>query len=184
VLTTTEISKIYEENADKVYRYFYFQVSNKEIAEDLTSILFHKFIKNLDKYDSTKSQPATWLFAMARNVLIDHFRNKHFKRQKNEINPETKEGESILEVIPDGNKTPEENVQIDRNKRLLYEQVKKLKAHEQELIFFRYVEELSYEEIALRQNIKVNDVGVKLHRALARLKKLVEKTEIKSKFDL
>jgi len=183
-LTVQEISKIYEDNVDEMYRYYYFHLSRKEEAEDLTSTLFHKFIANIEKYDATKSQPKTWLYAMARNILIDYFRNKHTKRKKDELNLDDDKDFERIEAIGDGNKTLEENVQIDRNSRLLRGVVAQLKPDQQELIFLRYTEELAYEEIAERLNIKVNDVGVKLHRTVAKLKKMLEKSDIKDKFDL
>lgn len=184
MLTIQEITKIYEENADKIYRYFYFHVYNKEIAQDLTSTLFHKFIKNLEKYDETKAQPLTWLFTIARNVLVDYFRSSDAKRRKNEIYIGKQDDNDITDVIPDGNKSMEENVQIDRNKRLLMKEIAKLKQEEQDLIYCRYFEEMAYEEIARKMNIKVNDVGVKLHRTLEKLKKLIKDPEIKKNYDL
>src|SRR5690606_38665759 len=70
-----QIENYYHEHSDRVYRYIFLLVRNKENAEDLTQETFYKAFKGLSSFNEEAS-PATWLLKIARNVTYDHFRRK------------------------------------------------------------------------------------------------------------
>jgi RNA polymerase sigma-70 factor (ECF subfamily) len=65
---------VYDAHVDRIYRYHYYRTRHRETAEDLTSQTFLKAFEAFPRFDATKASSATWLYTIARNVLIDHLR--------------------------------------------------------------------------------------------------------------
>jgi RNA polymerase sigma-70 factor, ECF subfamily len=63
----------YRENLDPIYRYVYSKVGNREEAEDLTSHIFIKAVRNID-YGRTPQSTRSWLFQIARTTIADYWR--------------------------------------------------------------------------------------------------------------
>ena len=70
-----ELENFYESHVDKVYKYFYIQVLNRQIAEDLTSQTFLKFVAKVQ--DTTIKQYKKYLYGIMRNVFADYLREKY-----------------------------------------------------------------------------------------------------------
>ena len=63
----------YRENLGPIYRFVYSKVRNREEAEDLTSQIFMKAVRNLD-CQRTPQSTRNWLFQIARTTLADYWR--------------------------------------------------------------------------------------------------------------
>jgi len=66
--------EIYEENVWRVYGFIAYRVGSREDAEDLTSQTFERALRAWHRYDERRAPPGAWLIAIARNLVIDHFR--------------------------------------------------------------------------------------------------------------
>jgi RNA polymerase sigma-70 factor (ECF subfamily) len=69
-------AKLYDSYVDRVYRFIYFRVGNEQMAEDLSSQVFLKAWENLGRYEIRGLSFGAWLFRIARNLVIDHYRTK------------------------------------------------------------------------------------------------------------
>jgi len=69
----TDWDSLYEEQLPRIYNYFRYRVGASD-AEDLTSETFAKAWRGRDRYRRDLGAFTTWLYAIARNVAIDHFR--------------------------------------------------------------------------------------------------------------
>src|SRR6476646_8989036 len=67
------LEQLYDELGVRLYRYFYHQVGNREEAEDLTSEVFLRASRLLDRSRDGASQRA-WLYQAARTALADYWR--------------------------------------------------------------------------------------------------------------
>ena len=65
----------FREHRPTVYRYVRFRLATREAAEDVTSEVFMKALRALDRYDPTRASPRTWLLRIARNAVTDHLRS-------------------------------------------------------------------------------------------------------------
>src|SRR3990172_13082101 len=63
-------------SADRVYRFALFRVSDVQTAEDLTSQVFLKDWENLNRFQLRGAPFSAWLFRIARNTIIDHYRTR------------------------------------------------------------------------------------------------------------
>ena len=113
-----------DEQYDKIYRYCYMKLRHQQTAEDITQETFLRFLENKTYKDMGKE--ISYLYRIARNLCIDQIR-----KQKNEALSEELSGcmENIQERMA---------VHMDLRKA-----IKSLDAQEQELVFLRYVNELS-----------------------------------------
>jgi RNA polymerase sigma-70 factor (ECF subfamily) len=71
-----QVSALYEHYHAGIFRYLYYRVGDHQTAEDLTSEVFLRMIRNLGRYrlqDSSAPFQA-WLFQIAHNLAADHFR--------------------------------------------------------------------------------------------------------------
>src|SRR5215475_12019055 len=67
------LQNLYQEHLGPIYRYIYSKVGNREEAEDLTSQVFLKAVRSLDRERSHASM-RQWLFQVARTTIADYWR--------------------------------------------------------------------------------------------------------------
>src|SRR6266498_4338075 len=69
-------ARLYDTYVERVTRYIYFRVSEESDMEDLVSQVFLKAWENLDRYRMGSSPFLAWLYTIAKNLVIDHYRTK------------------------------------------------------------------------------------------------------------
>jgi RNA polymerase sigma-70 factor, ECF subfamily len=57
-----------------VYAFFAYRLTSRDDAEDLTQLTFERALRAWDRFDARRATAGTWLIAIARNLLIDHYR--------------------------------------------------------------------------------------------------------------
>ena len=65
---------LYEQYMPKVYRYISFRITDENMAQDLTSVVFEKALTKFSAFNPQKASFSTWIFTIARNTVIDHYR--------------------------------------------------------------------------------------------------------------
>lgn len=68
--------QLYEATFDRIYRYIFFLVTRDEIAEDLASKVYLKAWERLPHFQSSNAPFIAWLYTIAHNTVIDHYRTK------------------------------------------------------------------------------------------------------------
>jgi RNA polymerase sigma-70 factor, ECF subfamily len=130
------VGLLYDHYLDPIYRFIYYKVFSREVAEDLTSDTFLKALRQLSSYHGGRGRFNSWLYSIARNTVIDYYRTK-------------KEHESIDDIFDLGHdeRTPE---QIDTLASLarIEEYLETLPARQREIITLRVWEGKSFAEIA------------------------------------
>lgn len=155
---------IYEHYFTKVYRFCLQRVLVKEIAEDITSLVFIRSVKSIKSFNTAKGiRFGSWLYKVAHNKIIDHFRKN--KLQTVSID------EGIANNIQDENYNIENEVRITEIQTKIARVMLELKKDYQLVISLRFFSELEIGEIAGVLNKKTTVVSVKLHRALESFRK-------------
>lgn len=67
--------RLYDGYAAKIHDYLYYRLHHRETAEDLTSRTFLKALEKLGTFDPAKGSFSGWIYRIARNSLIDHYRS-------------------------------------------------------------------------------------------------------------
>ena len=140
-----------EEQYDKIYRYCYFKMYDDQIAQEITQETFLRFYKQGLNLGSDKELP--YLYTIAKNLCIDHFRRRT-----------TESLEEITEEVIDD---PTEDLISNLTLRMI---MSKLPEDEQELIFLRYVNEISITAICKITGLSRFAVYRKLSKSLKWLK--------------
>ena len=68
--------QIYDQHVDDLFRFIYARVEDRQTAEDITSDVFLKAWENLDSYQIRGAPFRAWLYRIARNTVIDHYRTR------------------------------------------------------------------------------------------------------------
>ena len=157
----------FREHRPTVYRYIRFRLATREAAEDVTSEVFMKALRALDRYDPNRASPRTWLLRIARNAVTDHLRSL---RRKSSLHVSLDRVPDLVADVP----SQEERVLRQERLELILNANRSLRPADQEILSLRYGSELNNQEIADALNISGNAVAVRVHRALARLKDAVE----------
>ena len=143
--------------------------SNKNDASDLTSVVFEKAFKNIHQY-STEFAFSTWLFRIATNTCIDHYRKT--KQQTISIDDDDFTQSDLQSSLKDQKPSPEDAL-INKQKAIeLREMLDHLKPAYKNLLELRFFKEYSYEEIAKHLNVPIGTVKTQLHRAKGQLQKI------------
>lgn len=69
-------ARLYDAYVDELYRFVFYRVNDKQTAEDLVSQVFLKVWDNLERYEIRGLPFKAWLFQIARNSVIDHYRTR------------------------------------------------------------------------------------------------------------
>ena len=140
-----------KEQYDKIYRYCYFKIYDDQIAQDITQETFLRFCKQGLNLGSDKELP--YLYTIAKNLCIDHFRKRTV--------------ESLEEITEEVIDDPTEDLISNLTLRMT---ISKLPEDEQELIFLRYVNEISITTICKITGLSRFAVYRKLSKSLKWLK--------------
>lgn len=148
---------LYQENLGVVYRFVYSKVGNREEAEDLTSQVFLKAVRGLDRERGSQSIQS-WLYQVARTTIADYWRAFYKVRAT-----------SLESMLEQGWEEPaEERVELvsyrpeERVRRLL----ELLPPHYREVLVCRFLLNLSIKETAERMGLSEANVKVLQFRAL------------------
>jgi RNA polymerase sigma-70 factor, ECF subfamily len=129
-------SELYDQYVEKIYNFIYYRTHHKETAEDLTSLVFTKALENSQSFNSQKGSLNSWLYQIARNSIIDHYRTFKFA-----------EGiESAFDVSSNVNIEKDTDVTLQMEKARQY--LNKLPKEAREVVIMRVWDGLSYKEIA------------------------------------
>ncbi|MFA7245314.1 MAG: RNA polymerase sigma factor [Candidatus Magasanikbacteria bacterium] len=162
---TDSFATLYDLYIQKIYRFVYMKLGNREEAEDITSEVFLKVWNYLiDNREAVINSFSGLIYRIARNTLIDYYRKNHNLEisieEVGDIFAETK----ILKNLGD-------KQEIERVAKAL----QKMKREYQEIILLKYVEEMSTSEISDILQKNTTNVRVTLYRALKILKKMLER---------
>lgn len=158
--------ELYEAYAPRLFRYLFAHLENRLDAEDLTEDVFLRVWQALPAYREQGIPFAGFVFRVARNALIDHYRRT--RRRKPDL-----ETDSIEEFIPD----PTPTLQAHLEHKEMREALGKLREEYRMVLNLRFLADLSPEETAQAMGRSAGAVRVLQHRALAALRKLLEKLE-------
>jgi RNA polymerase sigma-70 factor (ECF subfamily) len=156
---------LFELYFDRLFAFFLTRTYDRPTAEDLTSRTFIKTFQALPRY-KIKGSFAAWIFTIARNTLNSYFRSAEYRLNKN-----LDEGR-IGEL--DIHNTARQPFRDIENKIDLDRAIKRLTYKDQEILSLRYAAELSYENIGMILRKKPGAVKMAIHRALQRVKEMME----------
>lgn len=154
---------LYEQYAEMIFRYVYSHLDNRLDAEDLNEEIFLRAWRALPKYDERGLPFSAFLFRIARNSLIDYYRQRKNVQSIDDMELQSREA------------GPEEAVDLHIANQDLRRTIGELREDYRNVLIFRFLSGLSPEETAQIMQRSVGAVRVLQHRALSALKDLLER---------
>ncbi len=157
---------LYERHLPVLFRYIRCRIPDSREAEDLTEAVFLRVWESLSTFQAGRISFRSWLFRLARNLLIDRYR--------------TRKEEHPLAGIPvpaDRASLPEDRVIAQQQRDRILEALAALKREYQDVLALRFLAGLPHQEVANVMGKSEAAVRVLQHRALRVLMQRLRKTE-------
>jgi RNA polymerase sigma-70 factor, ECF subfamily len=160
--------QIYDRYVDTVYRFVYFRVGNRQLAEDLTADTFLRALSHIGSFTWQGRDLRAWLVTIARNRVADHFKSGRYRLEVN--------AGDVLDVDRE-DRTPDgcpETVVIDRITNIaLLGAVKQLGPEQQECVVLRFLQGFSVAETAEAMGKSQGAIKALQYRAVRSLARLL-----------
>ncbi|EKD33448.1 MAG: hypothetical protein ACD_76C00027G0003 [uncultured bacterium] len=152
---------LYEKYFDRIYAYVIRFVRHREIAEDIVSNTFLKAFSGRTAFVWKNISFGAWLYKIASNAVIDHFREK--------------KSVSLADEMQNFAREPKTHEELDMEflGKKLKSALTKLPEKYRTVLMLKYFNEMPHQEIASILGTSANNVGVLVHRALNKCKKYV-----------
>ena len=157
-----KFKKIYEEHSDSIFRFCVTRVSNREQALDITQETFLRLWQSLQKGEKILNAKA-FLFTITHRLIIDWYRKKKSVSLDKMVNDETEPYDPLDEKTTDG-------IGIGAEGRYLISKINELSDTFREIVYLRFVENLTPQEIGNILNISANVASVRINRGLEELR--------------
>jgi RNA polymerase sigma-70 factor (ECF subfamily) len=158
--------QLYDRYLDVVYRYVFYRVGGKALAEDLVSETFLRALRRIGSFEWQGRDFAAWLITIARNIIADHYKSGRFRLEVStadmlDADRATEGPESeVLEGITNGS---------------ILEAVKKLNSEQQECVVLRFLQGLSVLETAQAMGKSEGAIKALQYRAVRTLGRMLPK---------
>lgn len=162
----TAFIELYEKFFPLVYGMIFSRLKNVSAADDVVSEVFMKMSLNLHTYND-RYNFSTWLFTIATNTLINHFRKENRRREVS--------WDEFFEHAAPSSEQPEEKLLADERTANLLRAVDSLPERQRQIIALKYWAELSNVNIADILNISASNVGFIHFQAIKKLRELIDK---------
>lgn len=156
-----QFSLIYDQYIEKIYRFVYLKVDSQETAEDITSKVFLKGWEAYQKNQTGIDNIGAFLYKIARNNVIDHYRGKDRTR--------TVSTDSVPQIA-DNRTNLHEKAVLSSDIESVKSAISNLKKDYQDVIIWHYLDDMPVAQIAEILDKPVGAVRVMIHRGLNALK--------------
>lgn len=157
-------TKLYNLFYNNISNSLYFIVKNRDVADDLASETFTKAFIKIHQF-SLEISFEMWLRTIANNCAIDFIR-----RQKNNSASNYTVDIDISECDSTDNSSPESIFITKENKDIISKKINSLTGRSKEVVVLRYIEGLSYKEIAERLNLNIGTIKSYISKSTKKIK--------------
>jgi RNA polymerase sigma factor (sigma-70 family) len=158
------VARLFDDHVWEVYGFVAYRIGNRAEAEDVTQQTFERALKAWHRFDPSRAQPRSWLLAIARNLLIDHYRRDRSRLLRPLGQPGVSEEELPYEQGPEtAGLSP-----------ALAAALETLSQRDREVVALRYGADLRGPEIAEMLDLRLANVQQILSRSLRKLRAELE----------
>ncbi len=158
----------------RLYRFIYSKVQDKDVTEDVFQDTFIKVIRTLKKGNyNEEGKFLPWVMRIAHNLVIDYFRKS--KRMPSFKNSDDFD---IFSILGDGSLNVEKKMIQEQIYSDVRELVYELPEEQKEVLIMRMYRDMSFKEISENTGVSINTALGRMRYALINLRKLIEKHKI------
>jgi RNA polymerase sigma-70 factor (ECF subfamily) len=157
------LEELYLLHFDRIYSYLHMSVGNRHDAEDLTTLTFLKMLESIKRFRWQAVPFSAWLFRIAHNVAMDHF------RASKRVQPE----EEVPEPIGSEQLSAEAEAMRAIGRQSMLQMIESLSPEQQQVLTLKFVFNFGNGEVASILGKTEGAVKSLQHRALASLQKQI-----------
>jgi RNA polymerase sigma-70 factor (ECF subfamily) len=156
--------QLYDRYVDTVFRFIYFRVNDRALAEDFTSETFLRALRRISSVNYQGRDIGAWFVTIARNIILDHMKSaRHRLEITTDDTPERK----------DRAPSPEDAVVDLLTSERLMDAVRQLGDEQRECVMLRFIQGFSVSETAAVMGKNDGAIKALQHRAVRKLAELV-----------
>lgn len=149
---------LYDAYLKRIYDFIYFKTHHRETAEDLTTQVFMSVLENIDSFEHGKGAFVTWIYRIARNKIVDHYRS--FK--------------PLHDIEDAWDISSDSDIERDADTALSLQKIEaamqSLTAAQREIVLLRLWQDMSFKEIARLTGKNEAAVKMAFGRALEKIR--------------
>ncbi len=171
--------EVVESFAPRVFGLLARQCGDPDLAEEITQITFVKVIEQLGRLGGYQElgRFEAWLFRVAMNGLRDELRRRKRQARTTDFGPGSAAGNKINPRVPGENADPADRAERAEQVELLRRAVKELSEQDQKILHLRHTAGLSFAQIAETLEEPLGTVLARAHRALGKLRAMLDSSE-------
>ncbi|HLX31358.1 MAG TPA: sigma-70 family RNA polymerase sigma factor [Gaiellaceae bacterium] len=160
------LEELYLIHFDRIYSYLHVSVGNRHDAEDLTTQTFLKMLEKIGTFRWQSAPFSAWLFRIAHNLAMDHFRSRRRWQPEEEV-PE-----------PPGEEEPSAELQAMQTigRESMLRLIDRLSPEQQQVLTLKFVFNLPNAEVGAILDKTEGAIKSLQHRALVSLQKQIERS--------
>lgn len=153
----------------RLLRYLLFLTGNREMAEDLFQEVWMRVLTRGGQFNG-KARFETWLFTIARNLVIDHRRKRTMASLDELFDVGNDDDRPIAFEVPDSQPSPFDSLSSVEDREQIAGALLQLDTLYREVLVLRFHEELTLDEIAKVTQAPLSTVKSRLYRGLAAIR--------------
>lgn len=161
------VGELYEQYQRGIFRYLYYRVGDQQTAEDLTSEVFLRMVEKLSIYDDQNLSFQAWLFQIARNLSIDHYRKMSVQQDV-----------QLLDEFPEQGVEPSDLIDQELTVEKLRHALVKLPENQRDVIVMRFIVGMPISEVAESLHKTEDSIKGLQRRALLALRDTLVEWEV------
>ena len=162
---TSSFGELYERFFDQIYRYVSFKTGSPSEAEDITGEVFVRMLESIHKFKWQGHPFSSWLFRIAHNLVVDHFR-RNGKRNVVSLDNTTINVEAVAVDV-------DSHIDTEMSMDEVRKAMVGLTVLQKEVISLRFAAGLSVAETAEAVGKKENAVKALQHAGLKKLRRFL-----------
>jgi RNA polymerase sigma-70 factor (ECF subfamily) len=156
--------QLYDAYMERIYRFVYFRVEDQQTAEDITSQVFLKAWGNLDRFRFSRTPYLAWLYTIAHNAVIDHYRTRKVTTALDDVQLSQ----------PDHSELVENEIDLTVEMKSVKSALQTLTDDQQKVLTLKFIEGMSNNEIARHLGKREGAIRALQMRGLQALAKQLE----------
>jgi RNA polymerase sigma-70 factor, ECF subfamily len=156
--------QLYDAYMERIYRFVYFRVEDQQTAEDITSQVFLKAWSNLDRFSFNRTPYLAWLYTIAHNAVIDHYRTRKVTTALDDVQLSQ----------PDHSEAVENDIDLTAEMQSVKTALRALTDDQQKVLTLKFIEGMSNNEIARQLGKREGAIRALQMRGLQALAKQLE----------
>lgn len=167
---------------DKIYNYIFMKIRDRAKSQDIFQETFIKVVKTLKKGKyNEEGKFLPWAMRIAHNLIIDYFRKANKVRMISETSSRSDDF-NIFSVLELEDENVEDNITRSELQQQMVDLIEYLPEAQKKILIMRIFKEMSFKDIAEKEDVSINTALGRMRYALINMRKLIDEHNLVTHF--